>query len=105
MPVFVRLVLVLVVLTGSACQRDWSHTQDPDASDAASSEGMPPDGGVPQASLGKSEPTLGAIVSGGAPRRNGPAGAGSLVLQDDGFELGSTTCLVGGACLTGSITP
>lgn len=104
-----RVLLVLTVLTCSACSRDWSGA-DEDAGDAGGDSsvsptdpglGASPEGGT----LGKSEPTLGSIATVGEPRRNAPEGPGSLLLQDDGFEQGDITCKSEGACLSGAITP
>lgn len=103
-----RWSLALVVLVCSACSRDWSG-DDSDAGDAGGDAVISTQGpeSTPETSptLGKSEPTLGGIATVGEPRRNAPEGPGSLLLQDDGFELGETRCTSDGACLSGAITP
>ena len=103
-----RVSLTFVLFACCACNRDWSGA-DQDAGDAGGDAIVTTPGLETSAdtgvSLGKSEPTLGGIATVGEPRRNAPEGPGALLLQDDGFELGETTCKSEGACLSGAISP
>lgn len=71
------------------------------ADDASGPEPVATDGGKLEPSPATVPPTSGAFATLGARR-----GAGTLVLYDDGFELGERACAAAAAlCLAGAITP
>jgi hypothetical protein len=108
---FVAVLAVCTVWLATACSQDWSSGpkdagQDTGAADSGTEDANlanEADVIVPRA---ENTPTLGAFATGGEPRRNTPADqAGSLILQNDGFEVGATVCNAPNSCLTGSIAP